>query len=64
VQLTGPSLEVTEAAWDETLDSNLSRSSAARRGAGTSSTRAAADRHLGSTFSLVGFPQFAAYNAR
>jgi 2-deoxy-D-gluconate 3-dehydrogenase len=65
VQLTGPSLEVTEEAWDDTLDSNLKSLFFCCQAAG----RHFADEgrgkivNLGSTFSLAGFPGFAAYTA-
>jgi 2-deoxy-D-gluconate 3-dehydrogenase len=65
VQLTGPSLEVTEEAWDTTLDSNLksvffSCQAAARHFIAQGHGKVI---NMGSTFSVVGFPEFAAYNA-
>jgi NAD(P)-dependent dehydrogenase (short-subunit alcohol dehydrogenase family) len=65
VQLTGPSLEVTESAWDETLDSNLKTVFFCCQAAGRHFVDQGRGKivNLGSTFSLVGFPQFAAYNA-
>ena len=66
VQITGPSSDVAEADWDATIDSNLktvffSCQAAAR--IFTEQGRGGKIVNLGSTFSLVGFPQFAAYNA-
>lgn len=65
VQLTGPSLEVTPAEWRSTIDSNLTTLFFCCQAAG----RHFADQghgkivNLGSTFSIVGFPEFAAYCA-
>jgi NAD(P)-dependent dehydrogenase (short-subunit alcohol dehydrogenase family) len=65
VQLTGPSLEVSEAAWDETLDSNLKSVFFCCQAAGRHFAEQGRGKivNLGSTFSLVGFPGFAAYTA-
>ena len=65
VQLTGPSLEVTEDTWDTTIDSNLKTvffccQAAARHFIAQGSGKII---NMGSTFSIVGFPEFAAYNA-
>jgi 2-dehydro-3-deoxy-D-gluconate 5-dehydrogenase len=65
VQITGPSLEVTSADWRTTIDSNLTTLFFCCQAAGR---HFAAQGHgkiinLGSTFSVVGFPQFAAYCA-
>ena len=65
VQITGPSLDVTEEIWDATLDSNLKQvffccQAAARHFV---AQRRGKIINIGSTFSLVGFPEFAAYNA-
>jgi NAD(P)-dependent dehydrogenase (short-subunit alcohol dehydrogenase family) len=65
VQLTGPSLEVSEREWDDTLDSNLKSlffcsQAAARHFAGRGRGKIV---NLGSTFSVAGFPGFAAYTA-
>lgn len=63
VQITGPSLEVTEEQWDETLDSNLKSMFFSCQAVGR---RFISQGHgkiinLASTFSFVGFPEFAAY---
>jgi 2-deoxy-D-gluconate 3-dehydrogenase len=65
VQLTGPSLEVTEADWDATLDSNLKTLFFCCQAAGKVFAEQGSGKivNLGSTFSLVGFPGFAAYAA-
>jgi NAD(P)-dependent dehydrogenase (short-subunit alcohol dehydrogenase family) len=65
VQLTGPSLDVTEADWDTTIDSNLKTVFFCCQAAGRHFAEQGRGKiiNLGSTFSLVGFPQFAAYNA-
>ena len=65
VQITGPSLDVSEEDWDTTIDSNLKQvffccQAAARHFVAQGRGKII---NLGSTFSLVGFPQFAAYNA-
>ena len=65
VQLTGPSLEVSEREWDDTLDSNLKSlffcsQAAARHFAAQGRGKIV---NLGSTFSVAGFPGFAAYTA-
>jgi 2-deoxy-D-gluconate 3-dehydrogenase len=65
VQLTGPSLEVTEEDWDATLDSNLKSLFFCCQAAGRRYVEQGRGKivNLGSTFSLVGFPGFAAYTA-
>ncbi|PWU24217.1 MAG: hypothetical protein C5B48_07285 [Candidatus Rokuibacteriota bacterium] len=65
VQLTGPSLDVSEEDWDTTLDSNLKSmffccQTAGRHFVGQGRGKIV---NLGSTFSLAGFPGFAAYTA-
>jgi 2-deoxy-D-gluconate 3-dehydrogenase len=55
VQITGPSTEVTEEQWDTTIDSNLKSMFFACQAAGRQFI------NLASTFSFVGFPEFAAY---
>ena len=63
VQITGPSLEVTEAQWDETLDANLKSMFFSCQAAGRRFIEQGHGKiiNLASTFSFVGFPQFAAY---
>ena len=65
VQLTGPSLEVSEDAWDETIDSNLKSLFFCCQAAGRHFVEQGRGKivNLGSTFSLAGFPGFAAYTA-
>jgi NAD(P)-dependent dehydrogenase (short-subunit alcohol dehydrogenase family) len=65
VQLTGPSLDVTEEAWDDTIDSNLKSLFFCCQAAGRHFLEQGHGKiiNLGSTFSLVGFPEFAAYCA-
>jgi NAD(P)-dependent dehydrogenase (short-subunit alcohol dehydrogenase family) len=65
VQITGPSLDVTEEVWDATLDSNLKQVFFCCQAAARHFVEQGRGKiiNLGSTFSLVGFPQFAAYNA-
>ena len=65
VQLTGPSLDVTEEAWDDTIDSNLKSLFFCCQAAGHHFVEQGRGKiiNLGSTFSIVGFPEFAAYNA-
>jgi 2-deoxy-D-gluconate 3-dehydrogenase len=65
VQLTGPSLEVTEETWDATLDANLKALFFCCQAAGRHFAAQGRGKivNLGSTFSLVGFPEFAAYCA-
>jgi len=65
VQITGPSLDVTEEVWDTTLDSNLKQVFFCCQAAARHFVEQGRGKiiNLGSTFSLVGFPQFAAYNA-
>jgi len=65
VQLTGPSLELTPEDWRTTTDSNLSMiffccQEAARHFVAQGRGKIV---NLGSTFSVVGFPGFAAYCA-
>lgn len=63
VQITGPSTEVTEEAWDTTLDANLKSMFFACQAAGRRFIDQGRGKiiNLASTFSLVGFPGFAAY---
>ena len=63
VQITGPSLEVTEQQWDETLDANLKSMFFSCQAAGRRFIDQGHGRiiNLASTFSFVGFPEFAAY---
>lgn len=63
VQLTGPSLEVTEDAWQVTMDSNVKALFFCCQAAGRMFVNQGYGKiiNLGSTFSLVGFPNFAAY---
>jgi NAD(P)-dependent dehydrogenase (short-subunit alcohol dehydrogenase family) len=65
VQLTGPSLEVTEETWDATLDANLKALFFCCQAAGRHFAAQGRGKiiNLGSTFALVGFPEFAAYCA-
>jgi NAD(P)-dependent dehydrogenase (short-subunit alcohol dehydrogenase family) len=65
VQITGPSVDVTEEVWDTTIDSNLKQVFFCCQAAGRHFIAQGRGKiiNLGSTFSLVGFPQFAAYNA-
>src|SRR2546426_4131295 len=65
VQLTGPSLDVTEEAWDDTIDSNLKSLFFCCQAAGRHFVEQGRGKivNLGSTFSLAGFPGFAAYTA-
>jgi len=65
VQITGPSLDVTEPDWDTTLDSNLKMLFFCCQAAAKHFVEQGRGKivNLGSTFSVVGFPQFAAYNA-
>ncbi|HZQ03038.1 MAG TPA: SDR family oxidoreductase [Gaiellaceae bacterium] len=65
VQITGPSLDVTVEEWRTTIESNLTTlffccQAAARHFVGHGGGKIV---NLGSTFSLVGFPGFAAYCA-
>lgn len=65
VQITGPSLEVSEEEWDQTLDAKLKALFFCCQAAG----RIFVDQghgkiiNLASTFSVVGFPEFGAYCA-
>ena len=65
VQITGPSEDVTEDDWDQTIDANLKALFFSCQAAG----KLFLDRERGkiinmaSTFSVVGFPEFAAYCA-
>jgi 2-deoxy-D-gluconate 3-dehydrogenase len=63
VQITGPSLDVTEEQWDETLDANLKSMFFACQAVGRRFIDQGHGKiiNLASTFSFVGFPQFAAY---
>jgi NAD(P)-dependent dehydrogenase (short-subunit alcohol dehydrogenase family) len=63
VQITGPSLDVTEAQWDETLDANLKSMFFSSQAAGRRFIEQGHGKiiNLASTFSFVGFPEFAAY---
>lgn len=65
VQLTGPSLEVTEESWDTTIDSNLKALFFCCQAAGAHFALQGHGKiiNLGSTFAVVGFPNFAAYCA-
>lgn len=65
VQLTGPSLEVTEETWDATIDANLKALFFCCQAAGAHFAVQGRGKiiNLGSTFAVVGFPQFAAYCA-
>jgi 2-deoxy-D-gluconate 3-dehydrogenase len=65
VQITGPSLEVTEEQWDATIDANLKTVFFCCQAAARHFVAQGAGKivNLGSTFSMVGFAQFAAYNA-
>jgi NAD(P)-dependent dehydrogenase (short-subunit alcohol dehydrogenase family) len=63
VQITGPSTEVTEEQWDTTLDANLKSMFFACQAAGRRFIDQGRGKiiNLASTFSFVGFPEFAAY---
>ncbi|MDP9145214.1 MAG: glucose 1-dehydrogenase [Actinomycetota bacterium] len=63
VQITGPSVEVTEEHWDETLDANLKSMFFSCQAAGRRFIDQGRGKiiNLASTFSFVGFPEFAAY---
>lgn len=65
VQMTGPSVDVTEQQWDETLDANLKALFFSCQAAGRRFMSQGGGKiiNLASTFSVVGFPQFAAYCA-
>lgn len=65
VQITGPSVDVTEEQWDETLDANLKALFFSCQAAGLRFIDQGRGKiiNLASTFSVVGFPQFAAYCA-
>ncbi len=65
VQLTGPSLEVDEETWDATIDANLKALFFCCQAAGRHFVAQGRGKivNLGSTFALVGFPEFAAYCA-
>lgn len=65
VQITGPSVDVTEEQWDETLDANLKALFFSCQAAGRRFIDQGRGKiiNLASTFSVVGFPQFAAYCA-
>ena len=65
VQLTAPALDVSEQDWDATLDANLKALFFCCQAAGRRFVEAGAGKiiNLASTFSAVGFPEFAAYCA-
>jgi NAD(P)-dependent dehydrogenase (short-subunit alcohol dehydrogenase family) len=65
VQLTGPSLEVSEETWDATIDANLKAMFFCCQAAGKHFAAQGRGKivNLGSTFAVVGFPEFAAYCA-
>jgi 2-deoxy-D-gluconate 3-dehydrogenase len=65
VQITGPAEEVTEADWDATLDANLKALFFCSQAAGRHFRAQGHGKiiNMGSTFALVGAPQFAAYCA-
>ena len=65
VQLTAPALDVSEQDWDATLDANLKALFFCCQAAGRRFVEAGAGKiiNLASTFSVVGFPEFAAYCA-
>jgi 2-deoxy-D-gluconate 3-dehydrogenase len=65
VQITGPSVDVTEEVWDTTIDSNLKALFFCCQAAGRRFIEQGRGKviNLGSTFSLAGFPEFCAYNA-
>jgi 2-deoxy-D-gluconate 3-dehydrogenase len=65
VQISGPSLDVTEADWDATVDTNLKALFFCCQAAGRHFVDQGRGKivNLASTFSIVGFPEFAAYNA-
>ena len=63
VQITGPSTEVTEEQWDTTMDANLKSMFFSCQAAGRRFIDQGRGKiiNLASTFSFVGFPEFAAY---
>jgi 2-deoxy-D-gluconate 3-dehydrogenase len=63
VQITGPSVDVTEEQWDATLDANLKSMFFSCQAAGRRFIDQGRGKiiNLASTFSFVGFPEFAAY---
>jgi NAD(P)-dependent dehydrogenase (short-subunit alcohol dehydrogenase family) len=65
VQITGPAEEVTEADWDATIDANLKALFFCSQAAGRHFLGQGHGKiiNMGSTFALVGAPQFAAYCA-
>ncbi len=65
IQITGPSLDVSPEDWQATIDSNLTTLFFCCQAAGKHFVEQGHGKiiNLGSTFSLVGFPQFAAYCA-
>lgn len=65
VQITGPSLDVTEDVWDQTLSANLKATFFCCQAAGRRFIEQGEGKiiNLASTFSFVGFPEFAAYCA-
>jgi len=65
IQLTAPSLDVTEKDWDATLDANLKALFFCCQAGGRAFVEAGSGKiiNLASTFSVVGFPEFAVYCA-
>jgi 2-deoxy-D-gluconate 3-dehydrogenase len=65
VQITGPAEDVTEADWDATIDANLKATFFCCQAAGRHFLAQGYGKivNLGSTFAVVGAPQFAAYCA-
>jgi NAD(P)-dependent dehydrogenase (short-subunit alcohol dehydrogenase family) len=65
VQITGPAEDVTESDWDATLDGNLKQLFFCCQAAGRHFLAQGSGKivNLGSTFAVVGAPQFAAYCA-
>lgn len=65
VQLTAPALDVSEQDWDATLDANLKALFFCCQAGGRHFVGQGAGKiiNLASTFSIVGFPEFAAYCA-
>jgi 2-deoxy-D-gluconate 3-dehydrogenase len=65
VQLTAPSLDVTEEDWDAILDANLKALFFCCQAGGRAFLEAGSGKiiNLASTFSVVGFPEFAVYCA-
>jgi 2-dehydro-3-deoxy-D-gluconate 5-dehydrogenase len=65
VQPTGPSLEVSEADWDLTMDTNAKSVFFCCQAAGRRFARHRRGKivNIASTFSVVAYPEFCAYNA-